>query len=572
MLVGHKTYQRQSLFLVFFVCTLVASILIVRLGYLMLTKADYYGVKAKELHERERTIKAERGKILDRNGNVLAGNVSVSTISVIHSQVKEPEKVISVLSKELGIEEAEIRKKVEKISSREKIKSNVEKEISDRIRAYKLAGVTVDEDYKRYYEYGTLASKVLGFTGGDNQGIVGLEVSYESLLKGLDGSILTMATAGGVEIRNGAEDRKEPIAGWNLTTTLDLNVMEYATQVANKLLEQKQAKTVEIIIMNPQNGEIYAMVNAPEFDLNHPYTLVNGKEGMSKKEKMTALNAMWRNLAVSDTYEPGSTFKVVTAAAALDKGVVKMTDTFSCPGYKVVEDRRIRCHKTTGHGAETFEQGIMNSCNPVFMEVGARVGVAGLFEGMKKFGILEKTGIDVPGEAATIMHKQENVGAVELATMSFGQSFQLSPIRMLTSVCMIINGGKKITPHFGMYAVNSDKTRMKKMSYSSGKKVLDASVSEEVRKALEKVVSEGGGKKAGVDGYFIGGKTGTSQKLPRGNGKYIASCIGFSPVDNPSVIAMVRIDEPQGLYYGGVIAAPAISTLYTNILPYLLKE
>lgn len=572
MLVGHKTYQRQSLFLVFFVCTLVASILIVRLGYLMLTKADYYGVKAKELHERERTIKAERGKILDRNGNVLAGNVSVSTISVIHSQVKEPEKVISVLSKELGIEEAEIRKKVEKISSREKIKSNVEKEISDRIRAYKLAGVTVDEDYKRYYEYGTLTSKVLGFTGGDNQGIVGLEVSYESLLKGLDGSILTMATAGGVEIRNGAEDRKEPIAGWNLTTTLDLNVMEYATQVANKLLEQKQAKTVEIIIMNPQNGEIYAMVNAPEFDLNHPYTLVNGKEGMSEKEKMTALNAMWRNLAVSDTYEPGSTFKVVTAAAALDKGVVKMTDTFSCPGYKVVEDRRIRCHKTTGHGAETFEQGIMNSCNPVFMEVGARVGVAGLFEGMKKFGILEKTGIDVPGEAATIMHKQENVGAVELATMSFGQSFQLSPIRMLTSVCMIINGGKKITPHFGMYAVNSDKTRMKKMSYSSGKKVLDASVSEEVRKALEKVVSEGGGKKAGVDGYFIGGKTGTSQKLPRGNGKYIASCIGFSPVDNPSVIAMVRIDEPQGLYYGGVIAAPAISTLYTNILPYLLKE
>ena len=395
MLVGHKTYQRQSLFLVFFVCTLVASILIVRLGYLMLTKADYYGVKAKELHERERTIKAERGKILDRNGNVLAGNVSVSTISVIHSQVKEPEKVISVLSKELGIEEAEIRKKVEKISSREKIKSNVEKEISDRIRAYKLAGVTVDEDYKRYYEYGTLASKVLGFTGGDNQGIVGLEVSYESLLKGLDGSILTMATAGGVEIRNGAEDRKEPIAGWNLTTTLDLNVMEYATQVANKLLEQKQAKTVEIIIMNPQNGEIYAMVNAPEFDLNHPYTLVNGKEGMSEKEKMTALNAMWRNLAVSDTYEPGSTFKVVTAAAALDKGVVKMTDTFSCPGYKVVEDRRIRCHKTTGHGAETFEQGIMNSCNPVFMEVGARVGVAGLFEGMKKFGVLEKTGIDM---------------------------------------------------------------------------------------------------------------------------------------------------------------------------------
>lgn len=572
MLVGHKTYQRQSLFLVFFVCTLVATILMVRLGYLMLTKADYYGVKAKELHERERTIKAERGKILDRNGNVLAGNVSVSTISVIHSQVKEPEKVISVLSKELGMKEEELRKKVEKVSSREKIKSNVDKEISDRIRSYKLAGVTVDEDYKRYYEYGTLGSKVLGFTGGDNQGIIGLEVSYESLLKGLDGSILTMATAGGVEIRNGAEDRREPVAGWDLTTSLDLNVMEYATQVANTLLEQKQAKTVEIIIMNPQNGEIYAMVNAPEFDLNHPYELEPEAQTKSQKEKMEILNSRWRNLAVSDTYEPGSTFKVVTAAAALDLGVVKMTDTFSCPGYKIVEDRRIRCHKTTGHGAETFEQGIMNSCNPVFMEVGARVGTSHMFEKMKKFGILEKTGIDVPGEASTIMHKQENVGAVELATMSFGQSFQLSPIRMLTSISMIINGGKKIVPHFGMYAVSSDKKTMKKLSYSSSERVLEKSISEEIRKALQKVVTEGGGKKAGVEGYLVGGKTGTSQKLPRGNGKYIASCIGFSPVDNPQVIAMVRIDEPQGLYYGGVIAAPAISTLYTNILPYLLKE
>lgn len=572
MLVGHKTYQRQSLFLVFFVCTLVATILMVRLGYLMLTKADYYGVKAKELHERERTIKAERGKILDRNGNVLAGNVSVSTISVIHSQVKEPEKVISVLSKELGMKEEELRKKVEKVSSREKIKSNVDKEISDRIRSYKLAGVTVDEDYKRYYEYGTLGSKVLGFTGGDNQGIIGLEVSYESLLKGLDGSILTMATAGGVEIRNGAEDRREPVAGWDLTTSLDLNVMEYATQVANTLLEQKQAKTVEIIIMNPQNGEIYAMVNAPEFDLNYPYELEPEAQTKSQKEKMEILNSRWRNLAVSDTYEPGSTFKVVTAAAALDLGVVKMTDTFSCPGYKIVEDRRIRCHKTTGHGAETFEQGIMNSCNPVFMEVGARVGTSHMFEKMKKFGILEKTGIDVPGEASTIMHKQENVGAVELATMSFGQSFQLSPIRMLTSISMIINGGKKIVPHFGMYVVSSDKKTMKKLSYSSSERVLEKSISEEIRKALQKVVTEGGGKKAGVEGYLVGGKTGTSQKLPRGNGKYIASCIGFSPVDNPQVIAMVRIDEPQGLYYGGVIAAPAISTLYTNILPYLLKE
>lgn len=572
MLVKHKTYQRQNLFLVFFVFSLILVLMMVRLGYLMIYRADYYGVLAKELHERERAIKAERGKILDRNGNLLAGNVSVSTISVIHSQIKEPERVISILSKELGIEEETIRKKVEKVSSREKIKSNVEKEISDRIRGYRLAGVTVDEDYKRYYEYGSLASKVLGFTGGDNQGIIGLEVSYEKYLKGVDGSILTMATAGGTEIKNGAEDRVEPIAGWTLTTSLDLNVMEYANQVAYMLLEQKQAKTVEIIIMNPQNGEIYAMVNAPEFDLNNPYELSGGDEGLSEKQKMDKLNNQWRNLAVSDTYEPGSTFKVVTAAAALDQGAVKMSDTFSCPGYKIVEDRRIRCHKTTGHGHETFLQGIMNSCNPVFMEVGARVGVSGMFEHMKRFGVMDKTGIDVPGEAGTIMHKQENVGAVELATMSFGQSFQLSPIRMLTSVSQIINGGKKIVPHFGIRAVNSDGTVMKKFAYDDGEEILSGEKSKELCEALGHVVTEGGGKKAAVDGYVVGAKTGTSQKLPRGNGKYIASCIGFSPVDEPQVIAMVRIDEPQGLYYGGTIAAPAISSIYTNILPYLLEE
>lgn len=572
MLVKHKTYQRQNLFLVFFVFSLILVLMMVRLGYLMIYRADYYGVLAKELHERERAIKAERGKILDRNGNLLAGNVSVSTISVIHSQIKEPEKVISILSKELGIDEETIRKKVEKVSSREKIKSNVEKEISDKIRGYRLAGVTVDEDYKRYYEYGSLASKVLGFTGGDNQGIIGLEVSYEKYLKGVDGSILTMATAGGTEIKNGAEDRVEPVAGWTLTTSLDLNVMEYANQVAYTLLEQKQAKTVEIIIMNPQNGEIYAMVNAPEFDLNNPYELSGGDEGPSEKEKMDKLNNQWRNLAVSDTYEPGSTFKVVTAAAALDQGVVKMSDTFSCPGYKIVEDRRIRCHKTTGHGHETFLQGIMNSCNPVFMEVGARVGVSGMFEHMKRFGIMDKTGIDVPGEAGTIMHKQENVGAVELATMSFGQSFQLSPIRMLTSVSQIINGGKKIVPHFGISAVNSDGTVMKKFDYNDGEEILSEAKSKELCEALGHVVTEGGGKKAAVEGYMVGAKTGTSQKLPRGNGKYIASCIGFSPVEDPQVIAMVRIDEPQGLYYGGTIAAPAISSIYTNILPYLFEE
>lgn len=572
MIVRHKTYQRQNLFLTLFVFSLILACMMARLGYLMIYKADYYGVLAKELHERERAIKAERGKILDRNGNLLAGNVSVSTISVIHSQVKDPEKVISVLSEELQMDEETIRKKVEKVSSREKIKSNVEKEISDKIRSYRLAGVTVDEDYKRYYQYGSLASKVLGFTGGDNQGIIGLEVSYEKYLKGLDGSILTMTTAGGTEIKNGAEDRIEPVAGWTLTTSLDLNVMKYANQVANTLLEQKQAKTVEIIIMNPQNGEIYAMVNAPEFDLNDPYELTDGAEGLTEKQKMDKLNSQWRNLAVSDTYEPGSTFKVITTAAALNKGVVTMNDTFSCPGFKIVEDRKIRCHKTTGHGHETFLQGIMNSCNPVFMEVGARIGVSGMFEEMKRLGVMSKTGIDVPGEAGTIMHKQENVGAVELATMSFGQSFQLSPIRMLTSVSQIINGGKSITPHFGVSAVSSDGTRMKKFAYDEGDTVLDEATSKQICEALGHVVTEGGGKNAAVEGYMVGAKTGTSQKLPRGNGKYISSCIGFSPVEDPQVIAMVRIDEPQGLYYGGTIAAPAISSIYTNILPYLLED
>lgn len=568
----HKTYQRRNMFLVFFVFGLLLICMFTRLSYLMLCEADYYGVQAKELHERERKIKAERGRILDRNGSLLAGNRSVSTISVIHSQIEEPEKIIAVLSKELGMDKETIRRKVEKVSSREKVKSNVDKETSDRIRNCKLAGVTVDEDYKREYQYDSLASKVLGFTGSDNQGIIGLEVAYEKYLKGTDGSILTMTTAHGTEIENGAEDRIEPVAGWTLNTSLDLTVMEYADQVANTLKKKKNAKSVDIIVMNPQNGEIYAMAGVPEFNLNAPYTLPGDSGTLNEKEKNKALNAMWRNGCVSDTYEPGSTFKILTTAMALEKGVVKMTDHFNCPGYKMVEDRRIRCHKTTGHGSETFLEGIMNSCNPVFIEVGARIGVRNFFEELTAFYALRRTGIDVPGEAVTIMHKEENVGAVELATMSFGQSFQLSPIRLITCAASIINGGKSITPHFGVSVVNADSTAMKKFKYPGGDTVVSKETSDLVREALGKVVSEGTGKNAGVEGYIVGAKTGTSQKLPRGNGKYIASTIGFAPVENPQVIALVRIDEPEGLYYGGTVAAPGISALFTNILPYLLHE
>lgn len=568
----HKTYQRQSMGLVFFIFMLVLLCMIVRLGYLMIGRADYYGVQAKELHERERKIKAERGKILDRNGKLLAGNRSVSTISVIHSQIKEPEKVISLLSKELELEEEDIQKKVEKVSSREKVKSNVDKETSDRIRNCKLAGVTVDEDYKREYQYDSLASKVLGFTGSDNQGIIGLEVAYEKYLKGTDGSILTMTTAYGTEIENGAEDRIEPVSGWTLNTSLDLTVMEYTDQVANILLKKKQAKSVDIIVMNPQNGEIYAMACAPEFNLNDPYRLEGDLSKMSAKEKNDKRNAIWRNPCVSDTYEPGSTFKILTTAAALEKGVVKMSDRFHCPGYKMVEDRRIRCHKTTGHGSETFLDGIMNSCNPVFIEVGARVGVSDFFQKMRDFGVMNRTGIDIPGEAGTIIHKEKNVGAVELATMSFGQSFQISPIRLISLAATMINGGKSITPHFGVSALSSDGSRMKHFDYEEGEQIVSKETSDLIREALGKVVSEGTGNKAGVKGYAVGAKTGTSQKLPRGNGKYIASTIGFAPVENPQVIALVRIDEPQGLYYGGTVAAPGISTLFENILPYLCRK
>lgn len=568
----HRTYQRQSMGLVFFLFVLVLLTLLGRLFYLMIGKADYYGVQAKELHERERKIKAERGEIKDCHGNVLAANRSVSTISVIHSQMKEPERVITLLSKELMLDEKEVRKKVEKVSLREKIKSNVDKETSDRIRNYKLAGVTVDEDYKREYRYDSLASKVLGFTGGDNQGIIGLEVSYEKYLKGLDGSILTMTTAYGTEIENGAEDRIEPVAGWTLNTSLDLPVMEYTDQLANYLLKKKQAKSVDIIVMNPQNGEIYAMASAPEFNLNDPYRISGDLSKMSAKEKSEKRNVMWRNPCVSDTYEPGSTFKILTTAAALEKGVVKMTDRFHCPGYKIVEDRRIRCHKKGGHGSETFLDGIMNSCNPVFIEVGARVGVSDFFRKMSDFGLMNRTGIDVPGEASTIIHKEKNVGAVELATMSFGQSFQLSPIRLVSIAGSMINGGYSITPHFGVSAVSADGSLMKHFSYGKKERVVSKETSDLIRMALGKVVSEGTGHKASVKGFSVGAKTGTSEKLPRGNGKYIASTIGFAPVENPKVIALVRIDEPQGLYYGGTVAAPAIAALFENILPYLCKN
>ena len=568
----HRTYQRQSMGLVFFLFVLVLLTLLGRLFYLMIGKADYYGVQAKELHERERKIKAERGEIKDCHGNVLAAKRSVSTISVINSQMKEPERVITLLSKELMLDEKEVRKKVEKVSLREKIKSNVDKETSDRIRNYKLAGVTVDEDYKREYRYDSLASKVLGFTGGDNQGIIGLEVSYEKYLKGLDGSILTMTTAYGTEIENGAEDRIEPVAGWTLNTSLDLPVMEYTDQLANYLLKKKQAKSVDIIVMNPQNGEIYAMASAPEFNLNDPYRISGDLSKMSAKEKSEKRNAMWRNPCVSDTYEPGSTFKILTTAAALEKGVVKMTDRFHCPGYKIVEDRRIRCHKKGGHGSETFLDGIMNSCNPVFIEVGARVGVSDFFRKMSDFGLMNRTGIDVPGEASTIIHKEKNVGAVELATMSFGQSFQLSPIRLVSLAGSMINGGYSITPHFGVSAVSADGSLMKHFSYGKKERVVLKETSDLIRMALGKVVSEGTGHKASVRGFSVGAKTGTSEKLPRGNGKYIASTIGFAPVENPKVIALVRIDEPQGLYYGGTVAAPAIAALFENILPYLCKN
>lgn len=565
-----KTFQRQSALFVIIVIVLCSALLCIRLAYIMISQAPHYGVMAEKLHERERAIKAKRGVLYDRNGSVIAGNVSVSTISVIHSQIEEPEKVIKVLSEELGIDEAEVRKRVEKVSSREKIKTNVPKETSDRIREYNLSGVMVDEDYKRYYPYGSLASHVIGFTGADNQGIIGLEVTYDNYLQGKDGAILTLTNANGIEIENAAEDRLEPISGNSLILSLDVNIQQYAEQAAKRVMEQKEAKAARIIVMNPDNGEIYAMVNVPEFDLNNPFVLTSGKTvRTSVKEDMDELNNMWRNPCISDTYEPGSTFKIITAAAALEEGAVKLTDTFSCPGYIAVEDRKIRCHKAGGHGSETFVQGIMNSCNPVFITVGQRLGVESFYKYLERFDVLKKTGVDLPGEAATIMHKKENVGAVELATVSFGQSFQITPLRLMASASAIVNGGHSIVPHFGVGITDDDAKDIKKIEYETKDNMVSKEVSETMQSLLEAVVSEGTGKKAYIEGYHVAAKTGTSEKLPRRNNKYIASCLGFAPANDPKVMALVLIDEPQGIYYGGTIAAPVISELFDSILPYM---
>ena len=565
-----KTFQRQSALFIIIVIVLCSALLCGRLAYIMISQAPHYGVMAEKLHERERAIKAKRGVLYDRNGSVIAGNVSVSTISVIHSQIEEPEKVIKVLSEELGVDEAEVRKRVEKVSSREKIKTNVPKETSDRIREYNLSGVMVDEDYKRYYPYGSLASHVIGFTGADNQGIIGLEVTYDNYLQGKDGAILTLTNANGIEIENAAEDRLEPISGNSLILSLDVNIQQYAEQAAKRVMEQKEAKAARIIVMNPDNGEIYAMVNVPEFDLNNPFVLTSGETvRTSVKEDMDELNNMWRNPCISDTYEPGSTFKILTAAAALEEGAVKLTDTFSCPGYIAVEDRKIRCHKAGGHGSETFVQGIMNSCNPVFITVGQRLGVESFYKYLERFDVLKKTGVDLPGEAATIMHKKENVGAVELATVSFGQSFQITPLRLMASASAIVNGGHSIVPHFGVGITDDDAKDIKKIEYETKDNMVSKEVSETMQSLLEAVVSEGTGKKAYIEGYHVAAKTGTSEKLPRRNNKYIASCLGFAPANDPKVMALVLIDEPQGIYYGGTIAAPVISELFDSILPYM---
>ena len=567
----NKTYNKKKMLVVFLSALLMIFFLIARLVYLMIFDAAYYQQKAKTLHEREREIKAARGEIIDRNGKVLATNKAVCTISVIHSQITDPERVIQVLADELGIEKEMIRKRVEKVSSREKIKTNVEKETGDRIRAYELDGVKVDEDFKRYYPYGNLASKVLGFTGGDNQGIIGLEVKYENYLKGVNGMILTTTDARGIELADTLEDRVEPVSGDTLQVSLDYNIQEYAQQAAEKVMEEKQADAVVILILNPKTGEIYACVNAPEFDLNAPFTLPEGTDAtLNDEEKQAMLNQMWRNRSINDTYEPGSIFKVFTASAALEEGVVKEEDTFYCPGYKLVEDRRIRCARTTGHGSETFVQGVQNSCNPVFIEVGMRLGTENFYKYFEKFGLMGKTGVDLPGEAATIMHKKENVGQVELATMSFGQSFQVTPMQMATTVCSLVNGGKRITPHFGIAVYDAESGEKEEtISYGKRKRILSKETSEKMRKILETVVSEGGGKKAQIEGYWIGGKTATSQTLPRSANRYIGSFIGFAPADDPQVAAMAIIYNPQGIYYGGTIAAPVVRDIFDNILPYL---
>ncbi len=566
----NRTHHRSRVTLIFLILVLAALALSGRLVYLMIFRSEHYSQMAEDLHQRERTVKAARGRIIDRNGKVIATNRTVCTVSVIHNQVEDPEQVISVLTAELGLSEESVRKKVEKRSSREIIKTNVDKAQGDKIRDMRLAGVKVDEDYKRYYPYDSLASRVLGFTGGDNQGIIGLEVEYESTLKGANGKILTLADAAGIEIENAAEDRIEPIAGNDLYVSLDMNIQQYAEQAAYQIMEKKGAKQASILVMNPKNGEILAMASVPGFHLNDPFQLPEGTaEPADEKARQDLLNTMWRNPCVSDTYEPGSTFKIITAAAGLEEGVVTLEDHFSCPGFRVVEDRRIRCHKVGGHGGETFLQGMMNSCNPVLIDVGQRLGVENYYKYFKQFGLMGKTGIDLPGEASTIMHQKENMGAVELATVSFGQSFQITPVQLVATVSSIINGGTRVTPHFGVKSVSADGGRIREFEYPEGERILSEETSATMRYILEQVVAEGSGKNAKLPGYRVGGKTATSEKLPRSLKKYISSFIGFAPADDPQVIALVTIDEPEGIYYGGTIAAPVIADVFKNILPYL---
>lgn len=565
-----STSHRKKLVLMIAAILMVCILECVRLGVIMTVKSEYYMQKADELHQRERRIKAKRGRILDRNGEILAANEVVCTVSVIHSQIEDEDKVIKVLAGELNMDVEEVTKKVKKVSSMEYIKTNVAKDIGDAIREYDLPGVKIDEDYKRVYPYNELASKVLGFTGADNQGILGLEAKYDTYLSGTNGQILTLSDAGGIEIKGSREDRILPVDGQDLYTTLDVNIQKYATQLAWETMVKKEAKQVSIIVMRPDNGEILAMANVPEYNLNSPYELnYEPDEEEAQKDKMDLLNNMWRNFCINNTYEPGSIFKTVTATAALETGVVGLNDSFTCSGATVVSDRRIRCHKTTGHGTQDFTHTVYNSCNPAFVEWGRRVGTDNMYLYMGKLGLLAKTGIDLSGEAGTIIHKQENVGAVELATMSFGQSFQITPVQMLRAVSAIVNGGRLVTPHFGLYTGSSDGSVVNEFAYSTQDEAISSQTSETMKKILEGVVSEGGGTKAYIDGYSIGGKTATSQKLPRGSGKYISSFIGFAPADNPQVIAMCLIDEPTGVYYGGTIAAPVVKTLYENILPYI---
>lgn len=565
----NRTYHKKKTVLVFAVCIFLLTGLMGRMVYLMIIQSDYYAKKAEQLHERERDIKAARGRILDCKGEILADNKAVCTISVIHSQIKEPEKIVKMLHKELGISLEEAQKRVKKVSAIERVKTNVDKKTGDKIRSYGLEGVKVDEDFKRSYPFDELASKVLGFTGGDNQGIIGLEVMYENVLKGINGKILTTTDARGIELSELGESRIEPISGYDLHLSLDKNIQMYAQQAAEKVMEQKQADAVSILLLNPQNGEIYANANVPEFNLNEPFQLNVDTTGMTEKEKQDACNQMWRNLTINDTYEPGSTFKIITMAAGLSQGVVHPDDQFSCPGFKVVEDRRIHCHKRTGHGAENFVQGAMNSCNPVFIEVGLRLGVDNYYRYFQQFGLMKKTGIDLPGEAATIMHKKENVGEVELATISFGQSFQITPIQLATTVSSIINGGRRITPHFGVKVTDSEGNFVEELKYKEEPGIISKEVSKEVCQILEKVVAEGSGKNAAIEGRSIGGKTATSQTLPRSAHRYISSFLGFTPSENPQVLGICVIHNPQGIYYGGTIAAPVIKEVFENILPYM---